>query len=84
MATKNPKTKATLGNPNADALKISSRPVQFRRAGRLFTREAVIVPVAELSDEQIELLMEEPMLSVIEVNLADEELKAAQKDPAAQ
>lgn len=49
-------------------LKIKSKPESFRRAGIVFTREGVIVDTAQLTDEQIDALENEPNLVVAEVD----------------
>ena len=37
----------------------------FRRAGRVWSRQPLVVPLAELSDEQLLQLEAEPLLSVV-------------------
>ncbi|MDO9053838.1 MAG: HI1506-related protein [Gallionella sp.] len=49
------------------ALSIVSSREGFRRAGRAFGREATVIPVSELSRDEIKLLKNEAMLVVSEV-----------------
>ncbi|MGC0151195.1 hypothetical protein ACPRNU_01895 [Chromobacterium vaccinii] len=51
-----------LFEPNA--LEVVAKCEQFRRAGRVFTREATTVRLAELSEAELQLLCQEPMLAV--------------------
>ncbi|MBX9268754.1 hypothetical protein [Chromobacterium violaceum] len=53
---------AGLFEPNA--LEVVAKCEQFRRAGRVFTREATTVRLAELSEAELQLLCQEPMLAV--------------------
>lgn len=51
-------------------LRVSSRPVTFRRAGLVFTREPQDVLLSELTKEQIAAIREEPLLAVADIELA--------------
>ena len=51
------------------ALSITSRPDSFRRAGYVFTQEPTIIPMDELSDEQVEQLKSESKLVVSETTV---------------
>ena len=51
------------------ALRVSSRPATFRRAGLVFTREAQDVPLSDLTKEQIKAIREEPLLAVADVEI---------------
>lgn len=53
---------AGLFEPNA--LEVVAKCESFRRAGRVFTREATTVRLAELSETELQLLCQEPMLAV--------------------
>ncbi|MFB9160438.1 hypothetical protein [Chromobacterium violaceum] len=53
---------AGLFEPNA--LEVVAKCESFRRAGRVFTREASTVRLAELSEAELQLLCQEPMLAV--------------------
>jgi hypothetical protein len=48
-------------------LSIKSSRDGFRRCGIAWSREETIVDIAEFNDEQIELLKNEPMLTVVEI-----------------
>ena len=52
---------------NALALKIVSRPETFYRCGMAFGTEPRIVPLADLTDEQVNILYAERNLLVTEV-----------------
>ncbi|MGD1823715.1 Mu-like prophage FluMu N-terminal domain-containing protein [Chromobacterium violaceum] len=65
QAAEQPKTASPLAElfePNA--LEIVAKCESFRRAGRVFTREATTVRLAELSEAEFQLLCQEPMLAV--------------------
>lgn len=66
------------------ALEIISVPPHFWRAGRKFTQEATVIPLADLDDDEQALLRNEPHLRVrdIEVTLDDIDMDAtlAQQD----
>lgn len=47
------------------ALVVSARSEGFRRAGRAWSKVEQTVPARDLTDEQIEALLAEPMLSVV-------------------
>lgn len=53
---------AGLFEPNA--IEVVAKCEQFRRAGRVFTREATIVPLAVLTKAEFTQLYHEPMLVV--------------------
>lgn len=53
---------AGLFEPNA--IEVVAKCEQFRRAGRVFTREATIVPLAVLTEAEFTQLYHEPMLVV--------------------
>lgn len=68
MATSNSnKTPAAANGPTPVAIKVHSLPVRFRRAGLAFTQTPKTIPIKELTDEQLEALEKEPMLSVVPV-----------------
>ena len=56
------------------ALRISSRPPEFRRAGRLWTREPLTVLLSELSKDQVKALDDEPLIVVERVDVEVGEL----------
>lgn len=43
-------------------LKVTSRPASFRRAGHTFTAEARVIPLSELTEEQVDLIEKDPNL----------------------
>jgi len=51
------------------ALKVVAKADKFRRGGHVFDRTETIVRLAELNDEQIKQIKEEPLLAVTEVEL---------------
>lgn len=55
--------------PATKGLKVIARRESFRRAGLTFSGEARTIPLAELTDEQVELLKGEPLLVVQEVDI---------------
>ncbi|MDP1681082.1 MAG: hypothetical protein Q8L39_04830 [Burkholderiales bacterium] len=61
------------GAPKKDktvkVLRVIAKQQGFRRAGREFGTAATDIVLAELSDEHIQQLMSEPMLSCIEVEI---------------
>lgn len=59
------------------ALSIVSSREGFRRAGIAFGRESTVIPLSELSKEQIKLLKEESALVVSEVEISVEEAEKA-------
>lgn len=57
---------------SAKGLKVTSRPATFRRAGFSFSGEARVIPLAELTEEQVELIKTDPNLVSQEVDLPPE------------
>lgn len=53
-----------VGDPVVTALIIASKVEGFRRAGRPWSRESQTVLIGEFSKDQIEALLNEPMLDV--------------------
>ncbi|MCD5362796.1 hypothetical protein [Chromobacterium aquaticum] len=47
-----------------DTVEVVAKCEQFRRAGRLFTREVTRIPLSELTVAEFEMLCQEPMLSL--------------------
>jgi hypothetical protein len=60
MATAASKTKAAGGADKG--LKVTSRPATFRRAGFNFSSEARVIPLSELTEEQVEMITNETSL----------------------
>lgn len=56
-------------NKGEKALSITSSREGFRRAGHTFGKAEVIIPVAKLSQAQIKLLNDEPLLRCMECTL---------------
>jgi len=63
------KTKPTTAGPATKGLKVVSAIEGFRRGGRAFGREATVVPLSELTAEQLEAITSEPNLAVVEVDI---------------
>lgn len=53
-------------------LKVTSRPATFRRAGHNFSSEARVIPLSELTEDQVELIMNETSLVAQLVDIAPE------------
>lgn len=53
------------------ALSVQSSREGFRRAGRAWSREATVVPLADLTEDQIEQLRNEPALTVVEIEMGE-------------
>lgn len=68
MATKKTQT----AGPAGRGLKVICATEGFRRAGRVFGRDAVTIPLDELSPEEHKAITDEPKLACVEVDLADE------------
>lgn len=71
MATQ--KSKAAGGADKG--LKVTARADHFRRCGFAFTGEATVIPLADLTEEQVEQLKKEPLLVVQEVDIKPESEK---------
>jgi hypothetical protein len=70
MATKSKTTPAAAAaGPANKGLKVVCATEGFRRGGRAFGREAVIVPLSELSADQAQAILEEPRLAAVEVDI---------------
>lgn len=52
MATQ--KAKAKAAGAATEGLKVTSRPATFRRGGYTFSAEARVIPLSELTEEQVE------------------------------
>ena len=68
MAESKTQGKGDKGKPVA-GLRVASKGASFCRAGRRFTRDPVDIPLAELSDEQVRRLRNEPALVVQDVEI---------------
>lgn len=66
------------------ALKITSRPATFNRAGHQFSAEPTTILLADLKQEQVDKLKAEPNLVVadVEIDVPDEEGKEEAKKEA--
>ena len=53
-------------------LKVTSSQAGFRRAGRAWNTTPTVIALSELTDDQVALLKDEPMLSVELVDLEGE------------
>lgn len=65
MATAKPKAAGSADK----GLKVTARTDHFRRAGHVFTGEARVIPLADLTEEQAEQIKTEPMLVAQEVDI---------------
>ena len=54
------------------ALRVQAKRHGFRRAGRAWNKEAVDVPLSELTQDEIEQIRNEAMLTVAEVEIPAE------------
>lgn len=63
------KTTPKAAGPATRGLQVTSRTASFWRAGIQFTGEPRVVPLSELTDEQVEAITSEPMLVVHEVDI---------------
>lgn len=55
--------------PATKGLKVASAVEGFRRAGRAWGREPQVVPLSELTADQVEALKAEPNLVVVDVDI---------------
>lgn len=60
---------AVAGGVGPDAIQVVAKCDTFRRAGFVFTRSATTLPLAELSQQQLAQLCQEPMLAVQAIRL---------------
>lgn len=60
---------AVAGSFGPDAIQVVAKCDTFRRAGFVFTRSTTTLPLAELSQQQLALLCQEPMLVVQAIRL---------------
>ena len=64
------KKTTTPAGPDTKGLRVVSRSEQgFRRCGRSFGVEPTVIPLSELSDDELEMLKGERNLVAIEVDL---------------
>lgn len=54
MATQ--KAKAKAAGAATEGIKVTSRPATFRRGGYTFSADARVIPLSDLSEEQLELI----------------------------
>lgn len=60
---------AVAGSFGPDAIRVVAKCDSFRRAGFVFTRTATTLPLAELSQQQLAQICQEPMLAVQAIRL---------------
>lgn len=65
-------TKAKPAGSATQGLKVIARAASFRRAGHVFTGEATVIQLSELTVDQVEQLKAEPMLVVQDVEIKAE------------
>lgn len=61
--------KAKAAGLQTKGLKVIARRDSFRRCGRVFGGEAVVIPLSDLTEEQVEQLKAEPLLVCQEVDI---------------
>lgn len=61
--------KSKPAGPETRGLKVTARPASFRRGGHTFTGEAKVIPLSELSEEQVAAITSEPNLVTQEVDI---------------
>ncbi|WP_156943099.1 hypothetical protein [Pseudogulbenkiania sp. MAI-1] len=66
-------TEALAGLFEPNAIEVVAKCESFRRAGRVFTRTASTIRLADLTEDEFKLLYEEPMLAVQLTHLAEED-----------
>lgn len=75
------KTKKAAGAAT-EGLKVTSRPATFRRAGHSFSAEPRVIPLSELTEEQVSQIEGDPSLVSQRVEIKiDEVVQAADADP---
>lgn len=57
------------GKSMIKALHVRAANGPFRRAGITFCKEAIVIPLDNLSEEQITMIKSEPMLAVSEIEI---------------
>lgn len=63
--------KKKAAGPADKGIKVVARPMAgFRRAGRFFSAEGLVLPLSDLEDEELEQLRSEPQLIVVDVDIA--------------
>ncbi len=67
MATASKKSKAA--GAADKGLKVTSRPASFRRGGFTFTGEARVIPLSDLTEEQVAQITGDPNLVTQEVDI---------------
>ncbi|SDY24170.1 HI1506-related protein [Nitrosomonas sp. Nm58] len=69
LATPEIKTQDTVNKEKIKALRIRAFNDRFRRAGITFGKEDQVIPLADLTAEQIAQIKSEPMLAVSETEI---------------
>lgn len=67
MATPKPKS----AGPAGRGLKVICAREGFRRAGRVFGREPVVIALDALTEDEHRAIRDEPALASVEIDLAD-------------
>jgi len=63
----------TITPESTGGLEVTSTRDGFRRAGFAWSKKPTVVPCADLTQEQIDMLINEPALAVREVDLPEQE-----------
>lgn len=61
--------KSKAAGPATKGLKVVSRPASFRRGGHTFTAEPTVIPLDQLTEEQLEQITGDKNLVVQEVDI---------------
>lgn len=76
MAT-NPKQAAKKAGDATQGVEVIAKADVFYRAGRQWGQNPTVVPLSDLTEEQLQELRDEPLLIVREVEIKPEEAPAA-------
>lgn len=71
--------KPTAAGPADKGLKVTSRPASFRRAGHTFTGEARVIPMSELTQEQLTQIEGDSNLVSQQVDISPHEEEKSNK-----
>jgi hypothetical protein len=62
--------KPSAAGPATQGLKVIARPqAGFRRAGRFFSAEGTVIPLSEITSEEVDVLKGESMLICVDVDM---------------
>ena len=69
MAKETRKSSSKLAGASTQGIVVVAKRAEFYRAGRRFGHEPVQIALSELTEEQLEVLKDEPMLVVRDVDI---------------